>query len=227
MPAFDRDFFHELSTFDLSTLSAIKYSGRNDVSDMHSCNLVSHNFKCLTESIKSDVFKSSKKYKLDESFRCNPHHIFTYPKKLSFRKQFNIAFTVEGVPEEFDGRGEAFDKIHDNQCTARIGIGFRTVAEVNNDGAIDYFYWEKVVKDSHAEFDTIFQSVGSYGEPEHLFSPLTAEKIINNRPNPSDDWRFFGRHLTLDSDSHILTNYDAFINEVVRVFRIIDGSPFR
>jgi len=227
MPAFDRDFFHELSTFDQSTLSAIKYSGRNDVSDMHSSNLVSHHFKCLTGNIKSDVFKSSKKYKLHESFRCQPHHIYTYSENLSFRKQFNIAFSVEGVSEGFDGRGDAFDIINDLQCTARIGLGFRTVAKVNNDGAIDYFYWENVVKNNQAEFDTVFQSVGGYGEPEHLLSPLTVEKVINNRPDPIDGWRFFGRHLNLHSDSHILTNYDTFISEVVRVFKIIDGSPFR
>lgn len=227
MSAFDRDFFFELSKIDQPMLAAINYGGyRPDVCEMHSCNMVSDRFKLLTAGIRGDVFKASRKFKLHEYFRGVPRHIYTYSENHSFRKQLNIAFSVEDVPEEYDGSEESFAAFSDQQCTARIGVGFRINSFMKNEGAIDYFEWERVVRDHQPEFNAFFASLGNYAEPVQIFDSLTALKVLDNPTDYEDDWRFFGKRLTLATDATTLTDYKAFIDEAVRVFTAIDQSIF-
>lgn len=228
MSAFDRDFFFELSKLDQSQLAAVNYDGyRPDVNELHSCGMVSDRFKRLTAGICGDIYKVRGWYKLHEYFRGEPRHIYTYQETRSFRKQLNIAFSIEGLPDDYDGSETAFEEITDGHLTARIGLGFRINSGIKNEGAIDYFEWEQVVREHQAEFDEFFVSLGRYGEPAEFFQPLTAGRVLANRPDYTDDWRFFGRQLNLANDAELLGDYQAFIAEAVRIFTLIDSSIFR
>lgn len=79
------------------------------------------------------------------------------------------------------------------------------------------------VVDQLKNFDTFFSEVGGYAEPEELMAvtPMSAS-IRHHTPDYSSDWRFFGRYLSWRDDARIISDMNLLVEEMVRVFDLIE-----
>jgi len=156
------------------------------------------------------------KYKFSPHFRANPGHIYNFPKKTAYRKQWNIGFSAYD-----DEQGKL-------QYYARIGVGFDVRADIDN-SVDDYMNFLGRVKAKQHDFDCVFKKLGSYSEPEEIFSgkPSLADGVLSDK-NWCNNWRFYGRILSCNSEDEkaILNDMDLFVKECVRVFSAIESAGF-
>lgn len=208
---FNRHFFDELRTLIRPVIEQIDpESFRPSVTELYNAGIVSHGFLNTLGDLVKGVYKAG--YKLSPSFRAYPQHICTFPDGKAFRRQINIGF--------YAGDDPALDHV-------RIGLGFPMNLVMSQNGIDDYVDFVGDVAERPAEFDAVFSSLGGNAEPEHLLEALPlSSAVLTDKPDFTDDWRFYGKRLTRTDDEAALSSMDGFIREAVSVFDKISKAGF-
>jgi len=211
MPGFTEGWFRNLADITEEKVNIAIEKGivhyAPDLTEMNNYGLVPYDFYYpaikLLEVLKETPYPMP-------YFRVNASHIYTYPQDKAFRWQANIAFTA------------------DETYSARIGIGFR-ISPSYESSVDDYLSFRQAVKDRAEVFSRLFEDLGSYSEPEHIFkgSGSLSENVLSDN-DWGDSWRFYGRLLQYDipEDREILESIDRFVEEAVGVFEMIDKAGF-
>lgn len=208
---FDVKFFDELRTLTRPVVEQIDpVNFRPTVTELYNAGHVSHGFLNTLGDLVKGVYKAG--HKLYPSFRAYPQHICTFPDGKAFRRQINIGFYAGDGPEN---------------DYARIGLGFSLNQEMSQKGIDEYVDFLGDIAERPDEFDSTFASLGGYAEPEHLLDihPLS-RAVLADKPDFSDDWRFYGKCLTRKDDEAVLSSIDSFIREAVSVFDKITKAGF-
>lgn len=211
---FDKSFFNELSTLRDAVISPISPEAyRPSVKELHIHDKVTSKFLMLTADFVKKLYQKSKqRYHFSFDFRVYPQHICNFTKAKAFRKQLNVGFTAGDNESEY---------------AARIGLGFYLNMHENEQGVDEYLEFIKQVKTNPKHFDTTFSKIGSYGEPQHIFSPiLNSTLVLADSPDYNDDWRFYGKLLNYNDNSDILSSVDKFVDEVISVFNYLRSSGY-
>lgn len=214
---FDTSFFNELRNLNGAALAPIipnRY--RPTVPEIYDHGDVSYGFLDTTvEFVKELNRRSRGRESFSFEFRANqdvPRHIYNYTKGRAFRKQLNVAFSA-GDDENGD-------------CV-RIGLGFSLNQYQKMEGIDDYGDFIMNVASNPSRFDSTFAALGSYGEPDHVFSPaLSSAIVMGDNPDFRDDWRFYGKLLYFNENQSQISNMDAFVDEVIGVFKNIRAAGF-
>jgi len=211
MPGFTESWFRNLADITEEKVNIAIEKGivhyAPDLTEMYKYGLVPYDFYYtaiqLLETLKETPYPMT-------YFRVYVSHIYTYPQDKAFRWQANIAFTA------------------DETYHARIGVGFR-ISPSYERSVDDYLSFRQKVEGNKEGFNRVFEELGSYSEPEHIFngSGSLSENVLSDN-DWGDSWRFYGRDLRYDApeDREILESVDKFAEEAVRVFELIDKAGF-
>lgn len=215
--AIDIRWFDELRKLDRVKLNRVASPERfvPSVAELEAVGALSRDFLIVTLDLVKAFSKTS--YPMDINFRAYERHITTFTKGRAFRKQLNIGFTA--------GESSKDDYV-------RIGMGFRLGLprdERGQKGVEDYLEFLEKVKKAPEAFDTAFAKLGNYAEPQSLLkgSSLSAG-VLNDKPDYSNDWRFFGKKLSFKKpdDQKMIESVEELTKEAVSVFDIISESGF-
>jgi len=215
--SFDINFFNELRALTGAVLAPIRPDKfRPSVPEIHRNGGVSSNFLITTCDFVRELYQRSRhREQFAIEFRANqdsPRHIYNYTKGRAFRKQLNVGFSA--------GNNEKDDCV-------RIGLGFSLNQNQKLEGITDYSDFILRVTTNSTHFDTTFVALGSYGEPNHIFSPrLSSTIVLGDTPDFNDDWRFYGKLLYFHSNQSLISNMNSFVNEVINVFNHIRTAGF-
>ena len=215
--SFDTKWFDELRKLDRVALGKVPDPDGfvPNVYELTTAGVFSNDFLNLTIKIVKALGKTN--YQFAPHFRAYPRHITNFPKGQAFRKQWNIGFSAGEISDD--------DFI-------RIGMGFRLglPGESSGESGVEE-YWEFLnkVRNRPHDFDNTFQSLGNYAEFGDLTVKLPlSSMVINDTPDYTDDWRFFGKKLSyaITEDRQIMSSIDRLVKEVVEVFDHIYKSGF-
>lgn len=215
--SFDINFFNELRTLTGAVLAPIRPDRyRPSVPEIHMNGGVSNSFLITTCEFVRELYQTSRhREQFAIEFRANqesPRHIYNYTKGKAFRKQLNVGFSA--------GNNE------DDDCV-RIGLEFSLNQNRKAEGVADYNDFFISVSTNPSHFDTTFAALGSYGEPNHIFSPrLSSTIVLGDSPNFDEDWRFYGKLLYFRSNQSLISNMSSFVNEVINVFNHIRNTGY-
>lgn len=210
---FDREWFDELRSISEDSLAGLDSKGfRPTIDELVDQGIVSRPFMNTTLALAKALNKTP--YPFPPLFRAYERHIVNFPKGRAFRKQWNIGF--------YAGEDPSGDSV-------RIGLGFSLNTAMSEQGIDEYADFAGKVAGDPAGFNRFFSAVGGYCEPfESPEDQSMASIIINDSPRFEDDWRFFGKLLTCDSQEHqsIIASIDSLTNEIIAQFNAIENFGF-
>jgi hypothetical protein len=214
MAGFDAKWFDELRLVLESKLSLVHPQNiRPTVHELLGAKIVSSIFVKTTTELLRELAKT--RYPFDKDFAAYERHITGFPKGRAFRKQWNIGFY-------------AGEKRNEDCC--RIGLGFKLNQHYGPEGIDDYADWTVKVSGRPTNFNGLFLRLGPYSEPEILFknSKSLAARIHSDAPDLIDDWRFYGRLLSVNkpSDTTILKNPSRLAQYAAQTFEAIQTAGF-
>lgn len=226
MNTFDSVFFNELAKMNAlvklneynSALMPPSDGFRLRVSELHAAGKISDEFINLTHDfVVMLAERSGGRYMFEKDFRVRPNQVYSYCQGRSGRKQLYVGF--DAYPP---------NRIISSDWGVSIGLGFdfRNEHGIITECVNEYeAFFEKVFVEPEL-FDATFGSLGGYAEPSGQFKqPVTAEKAWQTTPDMLQHWLFFGRRLTSDDITAMVT-LDAFVDECIRVFDVISEAGY-
>lgn len=225
---FEEKWFERLADLDENTVGVLKsheYPNlRPTLGDLRERNLIGDLLADRATSL-VDTINSNYGRDLYSDFRAIVHHVYTYTRKRSFRRQKNIAFTAEG-----------------ESWHLRVGIGFDVDRSMKEDGVEDYNDFIQKVDDQPEKFDGLISRLGGYVEPRDGTARPDDLSDRAKRLGASDfflrpdlhperhsiSWRFFGAKLRFNDPAHrwIMVSQRRLARFANRVFEEIEASPF-